>query len=137
MAVTWNYITGAVLIYADGKEIGRRIYTPVEEFYGPTGNQSAIGNDGHTDSHQFYGSVMDLYVFGWALSSVEISALRGKRLPDTLRKNVCVCGESGWGRDYNSVNELNTAAGSARFQNSGKKSGPERYISSRFSIDCY
>ncbi|XP_078368380.1 uncharacterized protein LOC144652235 [Oculina patagonica] len=77
VAVTWDHVTGKVLIYADGKEIGRRSNTPGGTFFQPTWRRYQIGNDGHTDNHQFHGSVMDLYVFGTALSLDQINRLRG------------------------------------------------------------
>ena len=81
VAVTWDHVTGTVLIYADGKEVARKQYTPSDySFYTPTGKPYRIGNDGHWNNHQFHGSVMDLYVFGTALSLNEINKLRGKRL---------------------------------------------------------
>lgn len=76
MVVTSHHVTRTVSIYADGKEIGRRTYSPGETFYGPTGKLYMIGNDGHNDNHQFHGSVMDLYVFELALSLDEINRLR-------------------------------------------------------------
>ncbi len=78
MAVTWDDMTGKVFIYADGKEIGYRSHTPGATFYQVTGEWYQIGNDGHRENHQFFGSVMDLYVFGTALSLDEINRLRGK-----------------------------------------------------------
>ena len=81
VAVTWDYVTGTVSIYADGKEVARRQYIPEDySFYIPTGKPYKIGNDDHWNNHQFHGSVMDLYVFGTALSLNEINKLRGKRL---------------------------------------------------------
>ena len=80
VVVTWYHTTRIVLIYANGKEIGRRTYCPREVFYGPTGKPYMIGNDGLKGNHQFHGSVMDLYVFDKALSLDEINMLRGERL---------------------------------------------------------
>ena len=79
VVVTWDDVTGTVLIYIDGKEVGNRTYSANATFYGPTGKPYMIGNDGHNESHQFHGSVMDLYVFGRALSLDEINTLRGLR----------------------------------------------------------
>ena len=88
IAVTWDHVTGTVLIYADGKEVARRQYTPSDySFYIPTGKPYKVGNDGHWDNHQFHGSVMDLYVFGTALSLDEINKLRGKRFTTILNTN--------------------------------------------------
>ena len=79
VVVTWHHDRRTVLMYADGKEIGNGIYSPGETFRGPTGKPYMIGNDGSNDSHQFYGSVMDLHVLGWALSRDEIN-MRGLKL---------------------------------------------------------
>ena len=77
LVVTWHHGTRTVLMYADGNQIGNGTYSPSETFHGPTGKPYRIGNDGSNDSHQFYGSVMDLHVFGWAFSRDEINMLRG------------------------------------------------------------
>ncbi|KAJ7336065.1 hypothetical protein OS493_013442 [Desmophyllum pertusum] len=78
VAVTWEHVTGSVLIYADGKEIGKRLYPARTKFFEPTGNPYQIGNVGSEGgNNQFYGSVMDLYVFGTALSLDQINKLRG------------------------------------------------------------
>ena len=77
-AVTWDHATGNSTIYVNGKNAGyltfpsRKIF-----FYSPTGKPYKIGNDGHPHDHQFHGSVMDLYVFGTALSLDQINKLRG------------------------------------------------------------
>ena len=82
VAVTWDHVKRAVYIYADGKEIGYRSYGAGVAFYGHTGKLYQIGNDGHTnENHQFYGSIMDLYVFGTALTLDQINKLRGKLWP--------------------------------------------------------
>ena len=79
VAVTWDHVTGAVYIYADGKEVGYRSYKPEVTFCGPTGKLYQIGDDGHTwKNHQFHGSMMDLYVFGTALTLDQIKKLRGE-----------------------------------------------------------
>ena len=76
--MTWDHVKGTSLIYANGIEVGHRTYPPSDTFFfEPTGKAYRIGNDGHHKDHQFYGSVMDLYVFGTALSPDEISKLRG------------------------------------------------------------
>ncbi|XP_078379543.1 uncharacterized protein LOC144662575 [Oculina patagonica] len=77
VAVTWNHVTGSVLIYADGKIKGNKLHPPGDAFSQPTGWQYQIGEDGHWDKHHFYGSVSDLYVFGTALSLEQINKLRG------------------------------------------------------------
>ena len=79
VVVTWYHVTRIVAIYANGKEIGKRIYSPSETFYGPTGKPYMIGNDGLALEHQFYGSVMDLYIFDKALFLEEINVMRGVR----------------------------------------------------------
>ena len=79
VAVTWHHVTRKVTIYANGKEVGKRMYSPKEIFYGPTGKPFMIGNDELTLNHQFHGSVMDLYVFEEALLLDEINVLRGVR----------------------------------------------------------
>ena len=78
VAVTWNQVTRTVLIYADGR-VSHNNYSLGKPFYTSTGRPYQIGNDGHWENHQFYGSVMDLYVFGTALSLDEIDKLRGER----------------------------------------------------------
>ena len=79
VAVTWQHVAGKALIYANGKKMGYGTYSPGETFYAPTGKLYMIGNDNHMTSHQFHGAVMDLYVFGTALSLDEINELRGER----------------------------------------------------------
>ena len=86
VAVTWKHVTGSVLIYADGKIKGERLYPPGDTFSPPTGWQYLIGRDVHLNSHHFYGLLMDLYVFGTALSQEQITKLRG-RLYDSINKN--------------------------------------------------
>ena len=78
VAVTWNHVTGNVYLYANGIIVGSRSFTPGTKFYTLTGNPYKIANDGHQNDHQFYGSVMDLYVFGTALSRDEIAKVRGR-----------------------------------------------------------
>ena len=77
VVVTWNHVTRNVRIYANGKEVGKRMYSPNETFYGSTGKPFVIGKNGLTLDHQFHGSVMDLYVFDDALLLDEINVLRG------------------------------------------------------------
>ena len=78
VAVTWNHVKGSSLLYIDGKKKGYRTYLPRRtSFYKPSGRPYKIGNDDHWDDHQFYGSVMDIYVFGTELSVSEINKLRG------------------------------------------------------------
>ena len=78
IAVTWNHVTGYVNLYANGIIVGTRWFNPGTKFYTPTGNPYKIANGGHWNNHQFYGSVMDLYVFGTALSRDEIAKVRGR-----------------------------------------------------------
>ena len=78
LAVTWNHVTGNVYLYANGTIVGSRSFTPGTKFYTLTGNHYKIANDGHWSDQQFYGSVMDLYVFGTALSRDEITKVRGR-----------------------------------------------------------
>lgn len=80
VVVTWRHVPRTVFIYANGKEIDKKTYSPGDAFQGPTGKPYMIGNDGHRDNHQFYGSVMDLYVFGDAFLPDEINMLRGVQL---------------------------------------------------------
>ena len=78
VAVTWDHKTGNSTIYVNGKIVGYRTIPPRKvSFYPPTGKKYKIGNDGHWYDHQFYGSVMDLYVFGTALSLDQINKIRG------------------------------------------------------------
>ena len=79
LAVTWNHVTGNVYLYANGIIVGSRSFTPGTKFYPLTGNPYKIANDGHpTKDRQFDGSVMDLFVFGTALSRDEIAKVRGR-----------------------------------------------------------
>ena len=78
LAVSWNHVTGNVDLYANGNIVGSKSFTPGTKFYKPTGKPYKIANDGHRQDHQFYGSVMDLYVFGTALSGDEIAKVRGR-----------------------------------------------------------
>ena len=78
VAVTWNHVNGSVFIYADGKIKGERLHHPGDAFSEPTGWQYQIGKDGHWNNHQFYGSLMDFYVFGTALTLEQINKLRGE-----------------------------------------------------------
>ena len=81
MAVTWDHKTGNSTIYVNGQNVGYRTYPPREvSFHPPTGKQYKIGNDGQRNDHQFYGSVLDLYVFGTALSLDQINKVRGSYL---------------------------------------------------------
>ena len=96
VVVTWQHVAGRASIYADGKVIGVRKYSPGETFYAPTGKLYKIGNDNHRNSHQFHGAVMDLYVFSTALSLDKINRLRGERFdiqtcPITLVQGPNVC----------------------------------------------
>ena len=78
VAVTWDHVTGFVLVYADGKVKGARLYPRSSTFAQPTGWHYQIGKNGHWNGHQFHGSVMDLYVFGTALPLEQINELRGE-----------------------------------------------------------
>ena len=78
VAVVWDHERGAVFIYVNGQEAGYRSYAPGALFFQPTGNRYQIGDDGHWNDHQFHGSVMDLYVFGTALTLHQINKLRGE-----------------------------------------------------------
>ena len=78
VAVTWDHPTAKLTIYVDGKDVAYSKYPPGKMFfYQPTGKPYKIGNDGHQEDHQFYGSVMDLHVFGTALSLDQINKVRG------------------------------------------------------------
>ena len=64
VVITWDHEKGSVLIYIDGEKVGMKTISPREtSFYQPTGKPYQIGNDGHPQDHQFYGSVMDLCVW--------------------------------------------------------------------------
>ena len=89
VAVTWDHVRGAVFIYANGQEIANRSYTPGASFFQPTGKLYQIGNDGHTNDHQFHGSVMDLYVFGTAHTLDQINRLRGEFCVTTQSIGYC------------------------------------------------
>ena len=71
-------MTGNVYLYTNGTIVGSRSFTPGTKFYTLTGKPYKIANDGHPKDYQFYGSVMDLYVFGTALSRDEIAKVRGR-----------------------------------------------------------
>lgn len=79
MAVTWDHVTGTVLIYTNGKQVADEKYSPGTQFVTPTGKPYCIGSDGSGARYQFHGSVMDLYVFGTVLSLDDINRLRGER----------------------------------------------------------
>lgn len=78
LAVTWNHVTGDVNLYANGIIVGTKWFNPGTTFYTLTGNPYKIANDGHWNDHQFYGSVIDLYVSGTALSRDEIAKVTGR-----------------------------------------------------------
>ena len=78
VAVTWNHVTGNAYLYSNGIIVGSRSFTPGTKFYKLSGNRYKIADDGHWKDHQFYGSEMDLYVFGTALSRDEIAKVRGR-----------------------------------------------------------
>ena len=80
VVVTWEHEKGTVVIYADGQRVGSTSFSSDIRYYGPTTKPYRIGNDGQGVDHQFQGSVMDLYVFGTALSAKDINKLRGNRL---------------------------------------------------------
>ena len=88
IVVTWHHVSRNDAIYANGKEVGKRMFSPKETFYGPTGKPYLIGNDGRAGDHQFHGSVMDLYVFDEALSLDEINVIRGVRFMHFLAINT-------------------------------------------------
>ena len=77
LVVTWNNKAGKVFIYADGVEIAYRTFPTSAKFYDSSRHLYVVGNAKKT--HQFQGSVMDLFVFGTALSLDEINKLRGER----------------------------------------------------------
>ena len=77
LVVTWNKEECKVFIYADGVEIAYRTFSSSAKFYSSSGRLYMVGND--QQDHQFQGSVMDLFVFGTALSLHEINKLRGER----------------------------------------------------------
>ena len=79
LAVTWNHLTRAVLIYINGKIVGTKSYPPGKTFYGPSGKPYTIGNAGHEDAYQFNGSVVLLSVLNWASSVDDVDELRGLR----------------------------------------------------------
>ena len=71
LVVTWHHVTGALSIYVDGKTIGHTTHpTNDEVLLEPSGEPYQIGDSSS-------GSVMDVYVFGTALSPKEINRLRG------------------------------------------------------------
>lgn len=76
LVVTWNNEAGKVFIYADGVEIAYRTFSTSAKFYDSSRYLYVVGNAKKT--HQFQGSVMDLFVFGTALSLDEINKLRGE-----------------------------------------------------------
>lgn len=84
VAVAWDHMAGSAFIYANGIEVGYRSFTAGSTFFRPTGRWYQIGKDGHRNNHQFLGSVMDLYVFGTALSLDEINRLRGGHFEYTM-----------------------------------------------------
>ncbi|XP_068670007.1 uncharacterized protein [Montipora foliosa] len=80
VAITWDHLTAKVFIFADGKQVGYTTYYAGEIFYPPTqAKYYTIGNNDRIPDHDgdFKGAVMELYVFGTALSQDEINSLRG------------------------------------------------------------
>ena len=75
LVVTWMNEAGKVFIYADGVEIAYRTFSSSAKFYKSSGHLYVVGN---AEDH-FQGSVMDLFVFGTALSLDEVNRLRGER----------------------------------------------------------
>ena len=88
VAVTWDHVTGFVKIYADSEVKGERLHHPEDVFSQPTGWRYLIGKDGDWSNHQFYGSMMDLYVFGTALSLEEINQLIGAQYRLTIQLHI-------------------------------------------------
>ncbi|XP_068752103.1 uncharacterized protein [Montipora capricornis] len=83
VAITWDHLTAKVFIFADGKQVGYTTYYAGEIFYPPTqAKYYTIGNNDRIPDHDgdFKGAVMELYVFGTALSQDEINSLRGEIL---------------------------------------------------------
>ena len=84
VAVTWNHVTGNVYLYANGIIVGRGSFTPGTKFEKGTDHPYWIAGETIYEDFevvqdlQFYGSVMDLYVFGTALSRDEIAKVRGR-----------------------------------------------------------
>ena len=81
-------MTGYVYLYTNGTIVGSGSFTPGTKFYTLTGNPYKIANDGHRNDQQFYGSVMDLYVFGTALSRDEIAKVRGRQESSSLERHL-------------------------------------------------
>ena len=81
LVVTWHHVKGTSSMYMDGNIIGHTTFSPKEmlSVYDPSGWRYAIGHD-RRYGHQFNALVMDLYVFGTALSAKEINKLRGSWL---------------------------------------------------------
>ena len=75
VAVDWQHDEGTVRIYVDGQQVAYKVITP-KKFHKPTGNAYRIGMDGN--DQQFYGSVMELYVFGTTLTEKKLEQLRGQ-----------------------------------------------------------
>ena len=77
-------MTGNVYLYANGIIVGRGSFTPGTKFEKETDYPYVIAGvsiDGDSEvvpDLQFYLSVMDLYVFGTALSRDEIAKVRGR-----------------------------------------------------------
>ena len=69
-------------MYMDGNIISYRTFPPEKmlSVYDPSGRRYRIGYGARYSSRQFNGLVMDLYVFGTALSAKEINRLRGSWL---------------------------------------------------------
>ena len=80
LVVTWHQLKGTLSMYMDGNIIGHTTFPPKEmlSVYDPSGRRYTIGlARRYHGSQQFNGLVMDLYVFGTALSPKEINRLRG------------------------------------------------------------
>ena len=82
LVVTLHHVKGTLAMYMDGNIIGHTTFSPKEmlSVYDPSRRRYMIGLDWRYRSRQFNGLVMDLYVFGTALSPKEINRLRGSLL---------------------------------------------------------
>lgn len=82
LVVTWHHVKGTLSMYMDGNIISHTTFPPRKMLSvdDPSGRRYIIGHDRRYVRRQFNGLVMDLYVFGTALSPKEINRLRGSWL---------------------------------------------------------
>jgi hypothetical protein len=66
-----------VKLYIDANEVAVKLFDTNKKWHPPRDTYE-IGTDGHSDEHQFLGSVMDLYIIEGVMNSEQLNNLRGK-----------------------------------------------------------